>query len=118
MKASALIWLSVGLLIGMQFLHSISNHLVYTSVGACTYNVQIVHVLQVLVSTSVLHAIVGSPFFSFYIPINYFKKLWLQPVLRKRIHVFLGLPDPDPDPSIIKQNSEKTLDFYCFVTSF
>ncbi len=27
-------------------------------------------------------------------------------------------PDPDPDPSIIKQNSKKNLDFYCFVTSF
>jgi hypothetical protein len=26
--------------------------------------------------------------------------------------------DPDPDPSIIKQNSKKNLDFYCFVTSF
>jgi hypothetical protein len=31
---------------------------------------------------------------------------------------FLGLLDPDPDPSIIKQNSKKNLDFYCFVTSF
>jgi hypothetical protein len=34
----------------------------------------------------------------------------------------LGLPDPDPlvrdpDPSIINQNSKKTLDFYRFVTS-
>ncbi len=34
----------------------------------------------------------------------------------------LGLPDPDPslfdpDPSIIKQKSSKTLDFYYFVTS-
>jgi hypothetical protein len=25
---------------------------------------------------------------------------------------------PDPDPFIIKQNSKKNLDFYCFVTSF
>jgi hypothetical protein len=43
--------------------------------------------------------------------------------------MFLGFldsdPDPlvkgidsDPDPSIIKQNSKKNLDFYCFVTSF
>jgi hypothetical protein len=41
--------------------------------------------------------------------------------------MFLGLLDPDPDPllravdpdpSIIKQNSEKNLDSYCFVTSF
>ncbi len=44
-----------------------------------------------------------------------------------RIHMFFGLPDPDslvrgvdpdPDPSIIKQNGKKTLDSYCFVTSF
>ncbi len=35
-----------------------------------------------------------------------------------RIHVFLGLLDPEPDPSIIKQNSKKNLDFYCFVASF
>ncbi len=55
-----------------------------------------------------------------------------KPVLRNRIHrihMFLGLLDPDadplvrgldpaPDPSIIKQNSKKNLDFYCFVTSF
>jgi hypothetical protein len=27
-------------------------------------------------------------------------------------------PDPDPDLSIIKQNSKKNPDFYCFVTSF
>ena len=41
------------------------------------------------------------------------------------IHMFLGLPDPhpdtlvrdmDPDPSIIKQNSKKNIDSYCFVT--
>ncbi len=41
--------------------------------------------------------------------------------------MFLGLPDPhpdpllrgtDPDPSIIKQNSKKNPDSYCFVTSF
>jgi hypothetical protein len=25
---------------------------------------------------------------------------------------------PDPDPSIIRQNSKKNLDFYCFVTFF
>jgi hypothetical protein len=38
--------------------------------------------------------------------------------------MFLGLPDPDPlvrgtdpDPSIIKENSKKNLDCYCFVTS-
>jgi hypothetical protein len=38
--------------------------------------------------------------------------------------MFLGLPDPDPlvrdtdpDPSIIKQNSKKNIDSYCFVTS-
>jgi hypothetical protein len=38
--------------------------------------------------------------------------------------MFFGLPDPDsllrdpdPDPSIIKQNSKKTLDSYCFMTS-
>jgi hypothetical protein len=42
-------------------------------------------------------------------------------VLRIRIHMFLGLPDPDPlvrgmdpdpDPSIIMQNSKKNLDTY------
>jgi hypothetical protein len=45
--------------------------------------------------------------------------------------MFLGLLDPNPDPlvggmdsdpaldpSIIKQNSKKTLDSYCFATSF
>jgi hypothetical protein len=49
--------------------------------------------------------------------------------IRIRIHrilMFLGLPDsdllvrdtaPDPDPSIIKQNSKKNLNSYCFVTS-
>jgi hypothetical protein len=48
------------------------------------------------------------------------------PVLR--IRMSLGLPDPHPDPlvistdpapdpCIIKQNSKKNLDFYCFVTS-
>jgi hypothetical protein len=40
--------------------------------------------------------------------------------------MFLGLPDldplvrgsdPAPDPSVIKQNSKKTLDSYCFATS-
>jgi hypothetical protein len=43
-------------------------------------------------------------------------------VLQKRIRMFMGLPDPDPlvsgtnpDPSIIKQNSKKKLDSYCFV---
>jgi hypothetical protein len=45
-------------------------------------------------------------------------------VLRIRKHMFLGLLDPDPDPlvrsmdpdpSIIKKNSKKNLDFYCFV---
>jgi hypothetical protein len=45
--------------------------------------------------------------------------------IQMRIWMFLGLldldPDPlvtgtDPDPSIIKQNSKKNLDFYCFVT--
>jgi hypothetical protein len=48
-----------------------------------------------------------------------------------RIHVVLGLLDPDPDPLVrgmdpdpgldpsnIKQNSKKSLDFSCFVTSF
>jgi hypothetical protein len=46
----------------------------------------------------------------------------------RRIHMFLGLPDPDPlvrdtdpapdpDPSIIKQNSKENIDSYCFVTS-
>jgi hypothetical protein len=47
-----------------------------------------------------------------------------QPVLRIRIHMFLGLPDPeplvrgrdpDPDPFIIMQNSKKNLDSYYFV---
>jgi hypothetical protein len=47
-------------------------------------------------------------------------------VLRIRIHMFMGLPDPDPlvrgtdldpDPSIIKQKSKKHLDSYCFVSS-
>ncbi len=41
--------------------------------------------------------------------------------------MFLGLTDPDPlvrgvdpaqDPSIIKQNSKKNRDSYCFETSF
>jgi hypothetical protein len=38
--------------------------------------------------------------------------------------MFLGLLDPDllvigpdPDPSIIKQNSKKSFDSYCFATS-
>ncbi len=31
------------------------------------------------------------------------------PVLRIPIRMFLGLPDPDPEPSIIEQNSKKTL---------
>ncbi len=35
-----------------------------------------------------------------------------------RIHMLLGLLDPDPDPSIMKQNSKKTLDSQCFVTYF
>jgi hypothetical protein len=37
--------------------------------------------------------------------------------------MFLGLSDPDPlvrgpdpDPSVIKKNSKKKLDSYCFVT--
>ncbi len=37
--------------------------------------------------------------------------------------MFLGLPDPDPlvrgtdqDPSIIKENSKKNLDCYCFLS--
>jgi hypothetical protein len=43
----------------------------------------------------------------------------------RRIHTFLGTLDPDPlarvtnpNPSIIKQNSKKNLDTYCFGTSF
>jgi hypothetical protein len=39
--------------------------------------------------------------------------------------MFLGLLDPDPlvtctdpDPSIIKQNSKKNLDSYCFVSFY
>ncbi len=43
--------------------------------------------------------------------------------------MFLGLLDPDPDPLVrgmdpdldpsnISKNSKKTLDLYCFVTSF
>ena len=46
-----------------------------------------------------------------------FKKKKGGAVLRIRIHMFLGLPDPDPlvrgmdpDPSIIMQNSKKNLD--------
>ncbi len=61
----------------------------------------------------------------------------LTPVLWIRIHMFLGLldpdplvrgmdpdsdqaldPDSDPDPTIIKKNSKKNLDLYCFVNSF
>ncbi len=45
-------------------------------------------------------------------------------VFRCVLSVFLGLTDPDPlvtsadpDPSIIKKNSTKNLNFYCFVTS-
>ncbi len=48
----------------------------------------------------------------------------IDAVLGIRFSRFLGLLDPDPlvrdtdpDPSIIKQNSKKNLDFYCFVTS-
>jgi hypothetical protein len=49
----------------------------------------------------------------------------LKPVLRIRIHMFLGLPDPDPlvrgtDPGILLSSSKiskKNLDSYCFVTS-
>jgi hypothetical protein len=74
-KASALIWLSVGLLLGMQFLHSTSKHLVCTSVlgpvRTSTYNVHFVHVLQYWSAASVLHVMVGYPFFSFCIPLNY-----------------------------------------------
>jgi hypothetical protein len=44
------------------------------------------------------------------------KSLYFFAVLRIRIHMFLGLPDPDP--SIIMQNSKKTLDSYYFVTLF
>ncbi len=50
---------------------------------------------------------------------------WSETVLRiririRRIHMFLSLSDPDPlgrgtDPSIIKQNSKKNIDSYCFV---
>ncbi len=31
--------------------------------------------------------------------------------------IFCTDQDLDPDPSIIKQNSKKNFDFYCFVTS-
>jgi hypothetical protein len=41
--------------------------------------------------------------------------LW-KPVLRIRIRMFLGLPDPHPVPSSSK-NSKKNLDFYCSLTS-
>ncbi len=46
----------------------------------------------------------------------------LRIVNRILIPMFLGHPDPliwgsDPDSSIIKQNSKKNLDSYCFVTS-
>ncbi len=58
-----------------------------------------------------------------------------DPIRIHRIHMFLGLldsdpdplirsmdpdpaPAPDQDPSNIRKNSKKTLDFYCFVTSF
>ncbi len=54
----------------------------------------------------------------------------LKPVLRNRIRMFLGLPDPDPliwgtdsyltpdpDPFIIMQNSKRNLYSYYFVTS-
>ncbi len=50
-----------------------------------------------------------------------------EPVLRIRIHTFLGLPDPDPlvrgmdpnpDPSIIMQDSKKNLHSYYFATLF
>jgi hypothetical protein len=49
----------------------------------------------------------------------FFSVLWIRR--------FSGLPDPhpeplvtskDPDPSIIKQNSKKNLDFFCFVTFY
>ncbi len=35
--------------------------------------------------------------------------LWIR--IRK-IHMFLGLPDPNPDSSIIQQNSEKNIDSF------
>jgi hypothetical protein len=47
--------------------------------------------------------------------------------IRIRIHLFLGLPDPDPQVRIwiririlpsSSKNSKKSLDSYCFVTSF
>jgi hypothetical protein len=55
-------------------------------------------------------------------------------ILIRRIRMFLKLPEPQPDslvtskdpaldpapardPSIIKQNSKKILDFFCFLTS-
>jgi hypothetical protein len=51
----------------------------------------------------------------------------LCPVLRIRNHMILGLLDPDPlplvrgvdpDPGSLSKISKKTLDLYCFVTSF
>jgi hypothetical protein len=52
-------------------------------------------------------------------------------IRKHRIHVFLGFldrdphplvrgmdPDPDLNPSNMKKKEKKTLDFYCFVTSF
>ncbi len=43
----------------------------------------------------------------------------------RRMHMFLGFPDPHPDPLVTRirilpsssTNSKKNLDFYCFVTS-
>ncbi len=59
---------------------------------------------------------------------KYVKRQLLWILIRiRRASMFLGLPDPDPsfilsasgsDPSINKQRSKKTLDFYYFVTSF
>jgi hypothetical protein len=58
--------------------------------------------------------------------------LTFHPVLRIRIHMFLGLldpdpdqvvrgmdPDPTPDPQqLTSKNNKKNLDSYFFVTSF
>jgi hypothetical protein len=60
--------------------------------------------------------------FNFHARLDLFKKLGM-------IHMFLGLLDPDPsvrgidpdpdlDPSITSKKSKKSLDSYCFVTSF
>ncbi len=49
----------------------------------------------------------------------HWSEVWIR-IRIHRIHMFLGLPDPDSSIILLSSsiNSKKTLDSYCFVTSF